>query len=452
MRKFLPLCFAATMITAATAQTPITTVPMRVVTLHVSMIGATPISPLLYGINYDWNAVPSTETEAFAEIMHSVAHVQAVRYPGGWNAEKYNWNNNTEIPWRHYSPIPGAPPEDILRLFHGVTFITPSAIAIENPERAGEVAKLSEQLVRKYGDRVKIWEIGNEWFLQRGAKKHPEILQENLSRYAMLLNAVVPQMKKANPSIQIYVVAEWNSKEDAARLRKLTRPHVWSMIDGIAIHPYCGMNDDASSCTLLQQRIAEIRAATGKKDIYSSEWAVVRNHTQDNFGIRNANFTLTAIRNLAMARVKVGAYWPPAREIPAMSFASRDLQSPYATGIVFGWMSQDYEGVALRVTGDVDAAAAMNQHVITVFVPSAEQGPEQVRIDLTGLPVQGAASARVLFSPAPNDIKVSWKATEADLPVKVERESDGKRYVDFTLNPGTPGRGSAYEIARVTLR
>lgn len=452
MVKFLKLLLSCGMIVVASAQTHVASQLQKVVTLHLSMSGGVPISPLLYGINYDWNAVPGTQTETFAHVMHSVAHVHAVRYPGGWNAEKYNWSDNTETRWPHYSPVPGATPTELLPLFQNVTFITPSAIAIQNPARADEVAQLSAQLVKKFSSQVKIWEIGNEWFLQRGAKQHPDILQENLSRYAMLLNQVVPRMKKANPSIHIYVVAEWNSQADAARLRKLTRPKVWDQIDGIAIHPYCGTQDDASSCTLLQKRIEEIRSATGKQDIYASEWAVVRNHTKDNFGIHNASFTLTAIRNMAMAGVKIGAYWPPAREIPAMSFVSRDLSTPYATGIVFGWMSTAYEGIALPVEGDMNAAAAQDHKSITVFVPSAEQGPEQVRIDLTNLPVHGVTSGKVLFSAEPDDIQVSWQASEVVLPVKITQEADGKRYAEFILDPGTPGRGRAYEIAYVTLR
>lgn len=451
MRK-LPIILAFGLVSAAIAQSPAVTPPVKLVTLHVEMEGSTPISPLLYGVNYDWNAIPGTDLDAFAEAMHSFAHVNAVRYPGGWNAEKYNWDNNTEIPWRHFSPIPGAPPERVLGLFQGVTFITPSAAAIEDPAKAGEIAQTSEQLVRKFGDRVKVWEIGNEWFLQRGAKQHPEILQQNLERYASLLNEVVPRMKQADSSIHIYIVAEWNSKEDAARLRHLTNPSVWAEIDGIAIHPYCGMDDDESACTLLQQRIADIRSATGKEDIYSSEWSVVRNHTKDDFGMHNANFTLKAIRDLAMAQVKVGAYWPPAREIPAMSLVSNDLRTPYATGTVFGWMSKDYEGAALRVTGDVDAAAAYNNHTITLFVPSAEQGPEQIRVDLTDLPVHSLGSATVLYSAQPNEIQVSWRAAEVPLPVKIKREADGRQYAEFVLDPGSPDRGTSYEIARVSLR
>ncbi len=426
--------------------------PVRTVTLHLALGASVPISPTLYGVNYDWNAIPSTMTQQFARTMHVTAEVHTVRYPGGWNAEHYDWLNNKEQQWRHYSPIQGASPAQILHDFSGVTFITPSLSAITNPSMDERVATISEALVKQYGDRVKVWEIGNEWFLQRGAKHNRQILQQNIDRYAELLDVVVPRMKRANPRIRIYVAAEWNDKSDTLRLHRLTDPGVWAQIDGIAIHPYCGMTPDESSCTTLQQRIADVRSATGKQNIYASEWAVVRSHTDDDFGIRNANFTLIAIRNLTMARVKYAAYWPPAREIPALSFVSRSLDQPYATGIVFGWMSHYYEGAALTVTGDSDAAAADDHGNVTIFVPSAEQGPERVRIELNGTHLHHIVVSRVLSSGEPNDIHVSWRAHESPLPVTPTQDPHGGRYAEFILDPGTEGRGSAYEIARVTLR
>ncbi len=436
----------------ASAQSSSPAGTMKVVTIHLSGKDAVPISPLLYGINYDWNAVSEGETAAFASSMQSVAHVTMVRYPGGWNAEHYDWSNNTETRWRHFSPATGASPATILRVFPQVSFITPSGIAISDPRRASEVAKLSSELVSRYGNQVKVWEIGNEWFLQRGAKNDRQKLLENLRLYAALLNQVVPPMKKANPSIQIYAMAEWNSVEDARILRKLTTRKVWSQIDGISIHPYCGTSPDESACTLLQPRIASLRAATHKDAVYASEWAVVRNHSKDDFGIHNANATLAAIQDMAFARVRIATYWPPVREIPALGFVSRDFSTPLATGILYGWMSKYYEGVALHTSGDCLAAAARNHGQVTVFVPSATQGPEQVQIDIAGMGLHQVVTAKVLVSASPDDLHQSGHAIVAMLPVRMIRSGNGDEMVNFTLDPGTNGRGQSYEIARVILQ
>jgi hypothetical protein len=39
----------------------------------------------------------------------------------------------------------------------------------------------------------------------------------------------------------------------------------------------------------------------------------------------------------------------------------------------------------------------------------------------------------------------------ATLPVSLRSGADGVQYIDFSLNPGTAGRGSGYEIAKIIL-
>lgn len=422
---------------------------IKTVTIQISKQGAVPISPLLYGINYDWNAVPASQARKFASTMKDVSHVTLVRYPGGWNAEAYDWSNNTERPWRKASKVPGVDPHTILKLFPEVSFITPSGRAIKDPAEAKSIAKLSASLVRRYGDQVRYWEIGNEWWLQRGAKKNEKNREENLARYAHLLDVVVPRMKRANPAIKIFATSEWQSPEDMQRLRSLTGEKVWKQIDGISLHTYCGTV--GVLCSSLPNAVAKIRSTSGKSLLYASEWAVVRHHAPNDFGIRNADYTVDAIRDMVFARIQLGAYWPPVREIRAMSFESANYQNPFATGIVFGWMSRFYEGVALHTSGDPHAVAAMNHSAVTVLVPSYQKNREVVRIALSGTGMTRVASARVLYSEAPDDVKSSLPAKVAILPTHLTHDKNGKTYVEFVLNPGTQGRGGAYEIAKVIL-
>jgi hypothetical protein len=423
--------------------------PGRVVTIKINVHNGVPIHRLLYGINYDWNAVPAKRVKAFAQSMKDLAGVTIVRYPGGWNAEAYNWNNNTERRWRKFSKVPGANPNTILKLFPEVSFITPSAGAIKNPAEAGSVAELSANLVRLYGSRVHFWEIGNEWWLQRGGKKNRAVRKQNLKRYAHLLDIAVPEMKKADPEIHIFATAEWQNPGDMRRLRHLTGAGVWKQIYGISLHTYCGTTKDP--CSSLPAAVARIRAASGKSFIYSSEWAVVRHDAPRDFGIRNASYTVDAIRDMAFAGIQLGAYWPPVREIRAMAFESANYKIPFATGIIFGWMSRFYEGLALRVAGDTHAVAAMDDGKMTVIVPSDSHRPTIFRISLRGTAMRRIVSARVLFSDAPNARVNAHPATIATLPVRFIRAKAGTAYVQFTLNPRMMGRGSAYEIAKVML-
>jgi len=419
------------------------------ITIKILTAKGVPIHRLLYGINYDWNAVPATRVAEFAKTIRGLAHVTLVRYPGGWNAENYNWSNNTEKRWRKAPKVPGADPKAILGVFPMVSFITPSARAIKNPELASSVGRLSANLVRRYGTGVHIWEIGNEWWLQRGGKRNKKIRAENLARYAHLLDVVVPDMKKANPSVHLFATAEWERPNDMRRLRSLTGAKVWKLIYGISLHTYCGTN--GLLFTSLPTALAKIRKASGKTVLYSSEWAVVRHHAPEDFGIHNASYTVDAIQAMAFAGIQFGAYWPPVREIPALAFESASYNIPFATGIIFGWMSRYYRGEALHVSGDPHAVAAINNGKITVIVPSYARGQMFIRIDLNGTGMKRVASAKVLFSDAPNHRKSTLPAGVAILPTHIIHAGGGETYVEFTLNPGTPGRGSAYEIARVIL-
>lgn len=436
---------------ACSVQTSWTQNVTRQVTISISTKDAVPISPLLYGINYDWDKIPAGEFPAFSAAMAAVAHVSMVRFPSGWNAEVYNWDTNI-VTGKRAPAQPGATPDAVFAAFPTRTTITPTAKGIDDPDGIPFDVKQSVRLVKRYGAQIHYWEIGNEWWLMSGAKNDPVIREHHLHAYAALLNAVVPAMKKVNPSIVIFAGGQWTVPSDFSMLRRLVNPAVWRQIDGIYVHPYCGTADPETLCSLLPQVLAADQAASGKRMIYASEWAVVRKASTNDFGIRNAVYTIDALRNLALAGVQLGAYWPPARVLPALAFASADFQTPFPTGIVFGWMSKWYEGQALRTTGDPLAAAAQNGSEITVFVPSEEAGPETVRVSLAGTGMHRILSAEVLYSEDPDSPHGASEAHVVTLPATIHKGENGSTYVQFDLNPGTLGRGKAFEMARITLR
>jgi len=421
------------------------------VDISVSMKDGVPISPLLYGINYDWDKITAGEFPAFSAAMSGVAHVSMVRSPSGWNAEVYDWDTNTET-GRRAPAQPGAKPDAVLAAFPVRTSISPSQNAIADPSQIGATVEQSARLVKMYGSQVRYWEIGNEWWLQKGAKEDQEKRAYNLRQYAALIDAAVPAMLKVNPSIQIFVGGEWTKPEDFSTLRGLTGAKIWKQIAGIYVHPYCGTADPQTLCSSLPERLAAVRAASGKQVIYASEWAVARKLSTDDYGIRNAMFTVSALRDLAFARVQLAAYWPPVKVLPALAFTSADFQKPFPTGVVFGWMSKWYEGKALHTSGDPSAVAAINGEELTVIVPTADAGPQTVTIRVPGFGIHRIVSAEVLYADDPDTLQASARNHVVDLPAAVIDDKDGGRSVRFTLDPGTPGRGKAFELARITLR
>jgi hypothetical protein len=413
-------------------------------TITISSAAGMPISPLLYGVNYVWDKVPAQDFAAYQAAMDDVAHARLSRYLGGWGAESYDWSANTES-GKRAADMPGEAPEGFLAAVPAASFITPSAAAIKQPAMIGDTVRQSVALVSRYGGRVKYWEIGNEWWLQAGAKKSPARRAENLAGYARLVAAVAPAMKAADPSIKIFAMADWAAPDEVARLRELAGPG-WDAVDGISVHSYCGATDAARRCNDLPAAIEAVRRASGKPLIYASEWAAVRGMNESDDGIRNAGLTVCALGDMAFAGINLGAYWPPVNVLPGLSFVSGDYRTALATGVAFGWMATYYEGRALAVGGDMTALAARDGDDVNVIVPSGDSGPVHVRILLTGTGLQGVVDGRVLFG-----VGAGRVAGTASLPVTIEQDG-GKAFAAFDLDPGGAGRGAAFEIARVTLR
>ncbi len=421
--------------------------PAQVAVITLSMTPVAAIDPHLFGVNYVWHLVPGDRFDEFSTAMRDVAHATTVRYPGGWAAEWLDWASNEERGGTVEPEAPGIDADGFLSRVENASFVTPSAAAIRDPAQTGALVDTVTGLVRRYGGRVKTWEIGNEWWLQRGAKNDSTVRRQNLEAYAALVAALAPAMKAVDPTIEIYPTGDWTRPEEFAILRRLAGAAAWDRIYGISIHPYCGVAEEETLCSWLPKRTAAIRAVTGKTRIFASEWSLGQRVNPDSFGIRNANQLVTAIRTLAEAGLSAAAYWPPVKAVPAIAFVSADYRRPFANGLLFGWMSRHYRGEALPAKGDLPAAAARSGEGTTVFVASMAGGARTVRIPLVGTGLSRVVSAEVLFSQEPDDLQRSRLAEFALLPTTVREGA-----VEFGLNPGTPGRGRGWEIARVTLR
>jgi hypothetical protein len=205
-------------------------------------------------------------------------------------------------------------------------------------------------------------------------------------------------------------------------------------------------------CSSIPAVMQQIRSLAGKDHIFDSQWLVTKGNTPGDFGIRNANFLVPAIQDLAIARMDGAIVWPVTDFVPELNFMSADGTQPFCSGILFGWMAQYYEGEALPVRGDLPAAAARSDRGLTVFVASQDAGRRLVTVAIDGMEVTSVTSAEVLFSNQPDDPLLSRIPQVANLPTTLIRESGRPVGVQFVVNPGTPGRGSNWEIARVSLR
>jgi hypothetical protein len=424
------------------------------------------INPELYGANYIWYKVSQSEFPAWSNAMRTIADYRLARYPDGWGAEHYDWQNNTMRDNFGGATEPGVDPETFLSTVPQADFVTPSMLYIENPtsEQLKSLVEISRRLVKKYSNRVKVWEIGNEWWLQRSGLSHPKIRAENLTRYAELLAAVVPAMKAAakaaGQSIQIYMQADWTQPSESAQLRQDVIANgseaAWDALDGVSVHSYVGVNE-TPLISQIRSNMKAIQLNTQKTNFFSSEWSVTKHRTDDDYGMHNANYTALALQQMVFAGITKGCYWPPSVVVPYTAFVSNNYQHPTATGTLYGWMSQYYEGTALQTTGTMTAIASSLNNAVNIIIPSQNSGLTHVQIPLTGTHLSHVLSAEVMYSANPDDSKLSQIVKTATLPTFItvgDKGLDGKfqLMLNFYLNPGTTNRGSSWEIARISLQ
>ena len=328
-------------------------------------------------------------------------------------------------------------------------------------------------LVNLYQSNVGYWEIGNEWWLQNGAGSNTAPLSSNrglttnLTRYAALVAAAAPILKADFPNIKLYVTADWTTagglagNDEFVQLRNLIGPSAWALIDGISIHTYCGLTVAASLCSSIPAQVAAIKQDTGKSDIYVSEWSLGVSQVTNDFGIQNANATVSAFQDMALAGVTKAAYWPSTGNDPATLTTGSSLT---ATGMLFRAMSLLYEGEAitthLSVTsgpaGQTLAVAAAN-HVsgkngVSVIIATNGDPTETINLSMAGTGMTRVANSSVIYSPNDNQDYSATTSNMVNLNTTLLPGPNGSSIVSFVLNPGTWRRGSNWEIAIIQLQ
>lgn len=415
---------------------------------HVSF-GMGPVAPIsgrLFGVNYDWNYVPASRYSQYVEAMRGLSHVTVQRFPSGWNAEHYDWNTNTETPWRKSSIQVGASADQVISTSPTTTLITPSKEAISRQDGISTDVEQTLAIVRRFKRRVQVYEIGNEWWLQAGARNDDAIRADNLRHYAQLVAAVVPRILQVDPAAQIYAGVDRRRSQDAAEIREIVGERTWSLVKGVSIHIYCGDDDAEYRCSDIPAEVASIKQSSGKSSVYVSEWNIAPRYTQHRAGLSHATDVGLAIGGMARSGVDLAAYWPPAVIMPNLALVRDDFKTPEANGMLFGWLAEGFRGTMLETTGDLPALAAGSDGAVNLFVFSHDEKPHVVTVDIPAALRGGGASARVM-SAASADGRGTPKVSA--LPLDASAGSDS---LTFTLNPGSPDRGSGWEIAWLRFR
>ncbi len=461
--------------------------------ISISMQPQAPISALMYGANYQWDMVPASQFPAWinqltAYTAQPSAPASFFRYPGGWDGEWYDWDTNQLNPGGPAYTAPGVPPGQFLESLPpmsvgmstraaGFVLSTMNVIGTSTPSQLPELITQQTDdyvtIISRYQSNVGYWEIGNEWWLQNGAGSNPAVLSDNngltsnLRRYAALVAAAAPVLKADFPDIKLYVTANWTTagglpgNDEFVQLRSLVGPAAWALIDGISIHAYCGLNVAATLCSSIPAQVAAIKQDTGKSDIYASEWSLGAAQVTNDFGIQNANATVSAFQDMALAGITKAAYWPSFGVNPAIALTTGS--SLTATGLLFRAMSLLYEGEAIPAhisvnagpPGQTLAVAAKNsisgKNGIVVIVATNGDPTETINLSMAGTGMTEVANSSVIYSQYDRLGNSATTSHMAPLNTTVLPGTNGSSTASFVLNPGGPKRGSNWEIALIQL-
>jgi hypothetical protein len=308
--------------------------------------------------------VPAGLFPAYAASMADAGY-RLVRYPGGFNAEHYDWSTNTETPWGKWDGgEAGVSPVTLLATVPAASFITPSAAALAKEGGAAAIpslATLSSNLVSTYASQVKLWEIGNEPWRSGGGLNDRATEEHDLASYAALVKTVAPTLKAQDPSILVYATWDWfpANQDDWSTLVSLVGPTAWASVDGIAIHPYCGTDPTEPLCSQIPSQIKLMSAAMGKTNFFVSEWSVTVSDTADaaidqSFGIKNASELALAyhVRRCAVHApyARVHGDRPPYSRHPRACFQARGRVGGChrADAAVHGPVARDRDDLASR--------------------------------------------------------------------------------------------------------
>jgi hypothetical protein len=182
----------------------------------------------------------------------------------------------------------------------------------------------------------------------------------------------------------------------------------------------------------------------------------------NDFGIRNANATVTAFQEMAEAGISEATYWPSIGFVPEIALTNGSALN--ATGAVFQIMSQLYEGQALATKisnngappGQTLAVAAKNNLLgnngVALIIASNGDGMETINLSLAGTGLTKVVLSNVIYAKNPDKKGAAVKSQMAPLTVAMIESPGGNLTAQFSLNPGTRDRGENWEIAVLELQ
>ncbi len=404
---------------------------------------AVPISIQTYGVNNYWDQVTSARFPAFDNKLNELGY-SLLRFPGGFESEYYDWNNNTTPGYPRAPLIPGATPAQVISAAPSASFVVRTREYMRNPTTANRtlVGDAAVSAVNTYKDQVNIWEIGNEWWLFGGDRATLK------QRYIDIAKHVATRIKEVHPTSTVYITGDWTQPTEFTSIKNGFGTAAWANVDGISLHVYAGDVDADNHIDNIQPRIAQIKSITGKNKIYVSEWAPSKAYTGNKSNLQAANVMFQNMWHMQRAGVDAAAYWPPSPAgIPGLNLMNFNFTQIFPTGTAFSWMSTDMIGASLSTTyQEIPAVSSRDGNRLVVFLLGYDKGSYDVTVNLVGYSVRRIIESKVMYS---SDPTLNTTPSVADAGA-IRLNASGSK-VKVTINKGGANRGTSYEIIRLVL-
>ena len=251
----------------------------------------------LFGVNTAvWDG--ALNTPASISLLQATNN-QALRFPGGSQADQYNWQTNTDIKSNYQWPSNFDAFANVALSSGAQAFITVN-YGSGTPQEAAAWVRYSN-VTHQYG--FKYWEIGNENYGSWEYDTHA--IPNDPYTYAQLAQQYIAQMKAVDPSIKVGVVVidgedsyANNTKHPATNPRTGVVHNGWTPVllttlkslnvvpDFVIYHRYEQEPGSESDAALLQ-------AAQGWKNAAAG----LRQQLTDYLGAAGANVELVATEN-----------------------------------------------------------------------------------------------------------------------------------------------------------
>lgn len=412
-----------------------------------------PINTDIFGINNEWRPISDEQFPSVNEVFLD-NNFGLIRFPGGWESEWFDWETSTTPGWPKAPEEPGASVETLKANVDEYAIVVPTRIALDQVYNSSaweaavsELKLIAEDAINRAGpERIKVVEIGNEWWLQQGGFTRPE----KLLKYAKTAMKIAGHIDSQFPNrtFKILINGDYTAPDEFS-LMKDYFTESYDAIDGLSLHTYTGYQTDDYHVDDLGPRIqacAENFNPQKELYIYCSEWMATRAANEGRRYMESASLLPGIFHILARTGVDAAAYWPVANaSVPGVGLIDYDLSTVLPSGQILGDMAASYKGEAVKTISDeVIIAGAINNdgEDLVLYITGIDNPTTEVTVDISGFDMDHVKLAQK-FRPA------DYANTDKRAPYITEYpeiKMDSSRAIRFTINSDGP-----YEIFKIEL-